>query len=46
VPFYPVDIDWNWILFLCVRNRVTSADYLNTFAFMDKLAENLRAKLA
>jgi len=35
-------------LAICIKgmNGVTSADYLNTFAFMDKLAENLRAKLA
>ena len=32
-------------LIMCSFNRVGPGDYLNTFAFMDKLAENLRAKL-
>lgn len=35
-------------LAICIKgmNGVTRKDYLNTFEFMDKLAENLRAKLA
>lgn len=34
-------------LAICIKgmNKVTRADYLNTFEFLDKLAENLRAKL-
>lgn len=30
---------------LCLRS-VTRADYLNTFEFLDKLAENLKMKLS
>uniref|UniRef100_A0A8C6MH31 Isocitrate dehydrogenase [NADP] n=1 Tax=Nothobranchius furzeri TaxID=105023 RepID=A0A8C6MH31_NOTFU len=35
-------------LAICIKglSNVTSADYLNTFAFLDKLAENLKVKLA
>nr|XP_018897612.1 PREDICTED: isocitrate dehydrogenase [NADP] cytoplasmic [Bemisia tabaci] len=35
-------------LAICIKgmSNVTRKDYLNTFEFMDKLAENLRAKLA
>jgi isocitrate dehydrogenase len=34
-------------LALCVKGeKIERSDYLNTFEFMDKLAENLRAKLA
>ena len=36
-------------LALCVKGgiaNVTRADYLNTFEFLDKLAENLNKKLA
>lgn len=35
-------------LAICIKgmNNVTRADYLETFQFMDKLAENLKAKLA
>lgn len=35
-------------LAICIKgmNNVTRADYLETFQFMDKLAENLRAKLS
>lgn len=34
-------------LAICIKgmNQVTRADYLNTFEFLDKLAENLQAKL-
>lgn len=35
---------FGFVLFLSLS--VTRSDYLNTFEFMDKLAENLKGKLA
>jgi isocitrate dehydrogenase len=35
-------------LALCIKNinEIQRSDYLSTFEFMDKLAENLKAKLS